>query len=61
MRIVAGESEILETKVVYALDGRVQLHPRQRSRLARELFVCLVEMVSIKMEIAKGVDEFPTC
>src|SRR5437764_7213408 len=58
MRIVIAQGEILEAKIVDAFDGRVQLHPRQRPEIARQLLARLLEMVPVKMQIAKGVNEF---
>lgn len=58
MRVVAGEGEIFEAEIVNAFHGRIQLHARQRTKLAGELLARLVEMVLVKVEIAEGVDEF---
>ena len=57
MWIVAGEFEIFELEVVNVFDGRIQFHPRQRPEIAGKLLPRLVEMVFIKVQIAKGVNE----
>lgn len=59
MRVVADELEIFELEIVNVHYGRVQFHPGQRTRLARELKLRLVQMVCVKMQVAEGVDEFP--
>src|SRR3954447_7022440 len=58
VRIVFAQNEILEPEIVDAFHGWIQLHPRQRPKPSRKLFPRLLEMILIKMQIAKGVDEF---
>ena len=58
MRIVTDESEIFEFEIMDIAHGGIQFHAGKRSRRAAQLFACLFEMVSIKMQIAKSVDEF---
>ena len=57
MWLVPGEFEIFEFETVDVFDGRIQFHPWQWSAFAGELLARLVEMVFVKMEIAKGVNE----
>ena len=57
MWLVPGEFEIFEFEAVDVCDGRIQFHPWQWSAFAGELLARLVEMVFVKMEIAKGVNE----
>ena len=57
MRVVADEFEIFEGKIVDVFDDGIQFHPRQRSAIAGKLLACLVQMVVMEVEIAKGVDE----
>jgi len=42
---------------VNVFDSRIQFHPRQGATLAGKLLACLVQVVVIEVEIAKGVDE----
>jgi hypothetical protein len=58
MRVVAHKFEISEFKIVDVLHRRIQFHVRQRSGLARELQFRLFEMVRVKVQVAKGVNEF---
>src|SRR5205814_10703370 len=57
MWLVPDEFKIFEFEVVDVFDGRIQFQPRQWPALAGELFACLVKMVVIEMQIAKGMDE----
>ena len=57
VRVVADELEIFEFEIVDVLDGWIQFHPRQRSTITSELFARLLEMVLVKMQVAKGVNE----
>ena len=57
MWLVPDEFEIFEFEIVDVFDGRIQLQPGQWPAFARELFTRLVEMVFVKMEIAKSVNE----
>jgi hypothetical protein len=58
MRIVIHQFKILEFKVADAFHRRIQFHLRQRTRLARELQLRLLDMVRVKMQVAERVDEF---
>src|SRR5207253_10144072 len=58
MRIVADKFEIFEFEIVNAFDCWVQFHPWQRPTITRKLFASFVEMVLVKMQIAKGMNEF---
>ena len=60
MGIVTDEGEIFEAEVVNVFDRRIQFHPRKRTRGAGELFARLREMISIKVKIAKSVNEIAT-
>src|ERR1043165_5875128 len=55
MRIVTHQLEILVAEAVDVFHRGIELHLRQRPRLARELEVRLVEVIAVKMQIAKGV------
>src|SRR6266478_8772636 len=57
MWIVANELEIFELKVVNIFDRRVQFHSRQWPEFAGELLTRLVEVVFVKMQIAKCVNK----
>ena len=57
VRVVTEEFEIFEPEILDVFDRRIQFHPRQRPEISRELFARLFEMVVVKMQIAKGVDE----
>jgi len=57
MRIVADEFEIFEFEIVDIFDCRIQLHSRQRSKIAWKLLVRLLDVVFVKMQIAKGVNK----
>src|SRR5438270_10786207 len=57
MRVVIDKSEVFELETLNIFDVRIQIHPRQRSAIARQLFSGLVEMVLVKMEVAERVDE----
>jgi hypothetical protein len=60
MRVVSHELEIFEAKVAQSAHHGVQFHSRKRTRGARKLFLCLLEMISVKMEIAEGMNKFTT-
>ena len=49
MRVVTDQLKIFELEIPNVLDGRVQFYPRQRPKIASQLFVRLLEMISIKM------------
>jgi hypothetical protein len=57
MWLVPDEFEIFEFEVVDIFDGRIQFQPRQWTEFAGELFARLFEMVLVKVEIAKCVNE----
>ena len=57
MRVVTGQFKILELEMVDVFHRRIQFHLRQRTRLARQLQLCLFEVVLVEMQIAKRVDE----
>lgn len=57
MRVVTDEFEIFEREFVDVFDGQIEFHPGQRSAIAGKLLACLVQMVVIEVEVAKGVDE----
>ena len=55
--VVAFQRKVLVVKVKQILYVRVEVHLRQRARLARELQVHLLEVVEIDVCVARGVDE----
>ena len=55
--IITGQFKILELEVVDVFHRRIQFHLRQRTRIARELQLRLLDVVLVKMQIAEGVDE----
>src|SRR5215468_7235562 len=57
MRIVTDQLEVFEFEILNVFVRRIQFHPRQRSTIARKLFAGLVEMVFVKMQVTKGMDE----
>jgi hypothetical protein len=57
MGIVANQFKILELEFVDFFHRRIQFHLRQRTRLARELQLRLLDVVLVEMQIAEGVDE----
>src|SRR5690606_27075643 len=59
VRVVAGQLEILVAEGEQIPDLGVELHPRQRARLARELLARLLEVIEVQMRVAEGVNEFP--
>ena len=58
MRVVADKFEIFEFEMMDVFDGQVQSHAWQRSARTRKLFACLIEMISIQVEITECVDKF---
>jgi len=58
MRVVLGQGEILELKIMDIFHRRIELHAGKRAEIAAELFAGLVEMVLVKVQIAKGMNEF---
>ena len=56
MRVVTDQLKIFELEIPNVLDGGVQFHPRQRPKIASQLFVRLLEVISIKMHIAERVN-----
>ena len=57
MRVVANQCEIKETEIVNVLHRRIQLHPRKRARISRQLLPRLLEVIPVEMQIAKGVND----
>src|SRR5436190_18395135 len=57
MWLVPDEFEIFEFETVDVFDGRIQFHSRQRPAISRELFARLIEVVVVKMQIAKSVNK----
>src|SRR4029453_17472575 len=57
MRAVTDQLKIFELEIPNVLDGGVQFHPRQRPTITRQLFVRLLEVISIKMQIAERVNK----
>ena len=57
MRVVTDQLKILELEIVDVLHRRIQFHLRQRTRLARQLQLRLLDVVRVKMQIAERVDE----
>src|SRR5438876_545847 len=57
VRVVINQFEIFEFEVADVVDRRIQFHSRQRTILTGQLFARLVEMVVVKVQIAKGVNE----
>ena len=55
--IVAFEREIIDRKIEYILDGRIDPHTRQRSRLTGELQLHLLEVITIDMHVAACPDK----
>ena len=55
--IVVGEHEVLVSERENVLHLGVEVHVRQRSGLAGELQLHLLDMVGVDMRIAEGVDE----
>jgi hypothetical protein len=49
-----------EAEIVDVFYRWIQFHPRKWARGAGELFARLREMISIKVKIAKSVDEIAT-
>src|SRR5947208_13528022 len=57
MRVVTHQLEVFELEVANVFDRGIQFQPRQRSTITSELFARLLEMVLVKMQVAKGVNE----
>src|SRR5215467_4443459 len=57
MWIVPDELEIFEFEVVNVFDREIQFHSRQWPEFAGELLMRLVEVVFVKMQIAKCVNK----
>ena len=55
--IVVLEGEILIFEVEYALHVGIDAHSGERSRVARQLFLHLLEVVGLDVSIAKRVDK----
>src|SRR5690349_13729584 len=58
MRVVIGEREIFEAEAADIAHCGIDLHLGKRPWFTRKLFAGLVEMISVQVQIAKGVDEF---
>src|SRR6185369_12584400 len=59
MWIVSRQFKVLVAEIMNVPHGGIELHPGQGAGLALELQLCLFEMVAVKMQVAKGVDEGP--
>src|SRR5512139_3894217 len=57
MRVVILEREVLVAEGVEVAHLRIEPHPRERPRRARELEPHLLEVVDVDVRVAKGVDE----
>lgn len=57
MRVVTDKFKVFELKFVNVFDRRIQFHPRQRPAITRKLLTRLIEMICVKMQIAKRMDE----
>ena len=57
VRVVAFESEILEDKILEACAGGIESHPWQGTALTGELKAGLLEVVSVEVEVAEGVNK----
>jgi len=57
MGIIVHQLEVFEFEVVDVFDGRIEMHLRKLARFARELDLCLLNMICVEMEVTKGVDE----
>jgi hypothetical protein len=57
MRFVTHQLEIFELEVMNVFYRWIQLHPRQRPRLARELQPGLVKMIGVQVQVAERVNE----
>jgi len=57
VRVVTDEFEIFEPEIVDVFDRWIQFHPGQRAAIAGKLFAGLVEVIFVKMQIAKSVHE----
>src|SRR5690606_14591326 len=57
MRLVADQLEILEAEAEQVLHLRVELHRRQRQRLAGQLQIGLLQVVGVQMAVTAAPDE----
>ena len=57
MRFVTDQLKIFELEIPNVPDCGVQFHSRQRPKIASQLFVRLLEVISIKMQIAECVNK----
>ena len=57
MRVVTDQLEVFELEGANVFDRGIQFQPRQRSTITSELFARLLEMILVKMQVAKGVNE----
>ena len=58
MRVVPDKVKIFEAKIAKIAHCRIQFHPGKRTGYAAKLFPRLFEVVSVKMEVAEGMNEF---
>lgn len=61
MCLISFEREIVEIKIKQGFHIRVQMHLRERKRLAPKLFFRLVAVIGIKMGVPEGMDEIARC
>ena len=57
MRVIINQFEILVLEIKDAFHIRVDFHPRQLARLARQLQSCLLKVVEIEMRVAGRIDK----
>ena len=57
MRVVTDQLKIFELEIPNVPDGGVQFHSRQRPKITSQLFARLLEVISIKMQIAECVNK----
>lgn len=57
MRFVANQFEVLEAEGEQVLHVRIELHGRQRQRLAGQLQVGLLQVIGVQMTVAAAPDE----
>ena len=58
MRVVTLEREVLEAEIFQLGHRRIEEHPREWTRFARELFAGLIQMIHIEVEVTEGMDKF---
>lgn len=57
MRVVADEFEVFVFEIGDVANCRIQFHPGQRPRFARELQPGLLEVIAVQVQVAERVDE----